>query len=426
MEHSLIKTRGFAFTRETLVDFTFIFYFSYTALVAFSSSAFSVLRLPPRAAAILNLSLMALVFACVIVTPWINLFDSILVYVLIAIIFLESWALNPALGTWYTKSSWGAVNRMLRIDRGIYAYLMIRLVRDPKRILKNLYICAWIWTLYLVLLGVGRIRAGKWQKLANDGETVNDMAYNMSYGYQCVFTATIFFARFRLERRLHYFFIGAVLTVLGVLYGSRGAVLVTGVFFMILLLHAFITQKSAKWIVCFLLLFLLTIVLFLYFDRFLILLANLLKLFGIRSRNLLAIAEGSISDTTDRHNIWGISMQMIREQFPLGYGAFGDRLGVGQRYAWGYSHNIFLEMTASFGIFGVLALCVILFACIRMLLHCRHREWFILFVVFFSSSVKLAVSDSFWFLSYFWAMLAVMVSYAEECGIFKNKLKFIP
>ena len=423
---SIGKPRRFPLTREALVDFTFIVYFSYTALVAFSGTAFSVLRLPPRSAAILNITLMGLVFACVLLTPWINLADTIILYVLIALTFAGSLMLNPALRPWLNNPTWGVINRMLRIDRGLYAYLMIRLVRDPKRILKNLYVCAWIWALYLFLQGIGRIRAGSWEKLSNDGETVKDMAYNMAYGYQCLFAATVFFARFRMEKRLPHLLVGAVLTAFGILYGSRGAVLVAGVFFMILIFRAFITEKRAKWVVLFLLILLMTVCLFLFFDKILLFLSGFLNLLGVKSRNLLALAEGSIGDTTDRQNIWGISKDMIAARFPFGYGAFGDRPGVGARYAWGYSHSILLELTVSFGIFGIAILVLLLAGSVYMILRCRHREWLILFVIFFSSSVKLAVSDSFWFLPYFWAALAVMVSWAEEEGKTITTLKFIP
>ena len=80
----------------------------------------------------------------------------------------------------------------------------------------------------------------------------------------------------------------------------------------------------------------------------------------------------------------------------------------GKVYAWGYSHNIALEMIASFGFLGIVFLLIIAVLSYKAIFRNEDETWRSIFILFFCCSVKLLVSDSFWFLPYFWARFAVI------------------
>ena len=105
--------------------------------------------------------------------------------------------------------------------------------------------------------------------------------------------------------------------------------------------------------------------------------------FGIHSDTITSLLNNSISDANGRDRLWAAVSEQIKNTFPLGKGAFGDRLAAGKIFSWGYSHNIFFEMIASFGVIGVIALLVLLVQSGRILITNEYEEWSPIFTIFF-------------------------------------------
>ena len=144
-------------------------------------------------------------------------------------------------------------------------------------------------------------------------------------------------------------------------------------------------------------------------------LTRLLKVFHISSRSLQMFLSGKLTAGNGREKIWEIAEGMLKENFLTGYGFYGDRYVIGRTWAYGYPHNIAYEMWIQFGIpLGMAILGFIGYKVIKMLFTCKDASWFLLLSLMFSCSMKLALSDSFWYYWPFWGMIAILINWKFE------------
>ena len=399
-----------------LVDYTFILYFTVQVWNVLFFRVFALFGLGSYASAVLLAFLIVLIVLAILSTNIRKWEGCIALYTLILLVFLTSYILTPELGTWYANEDWGLAYRVFRIDRGIYAYLVIKLVEDPKRIMRNLNIVAILMGAYLLAQTYQRIRRGYFIVTENDGVSQTTSSANMAYGYNCVFVALIFFAQYRKDKKKTSLIAGILFSLLSVLYGSRGCLIVLGAYFIITQYFKLREEKSAKKMIRALSFVVLIVILYIFYDVFIPLVSNITSRFGIHSDTISSLLNNSISDANGRDRIWLAVSEQIKNTFPLGKGAFGDRLAAGKIFSWGYSHNIFFEMTASFGVIGVIALLVLLVQSGRILITNEYEEWSSIFTIFFCCCMKLLVSDSFWYSSFFWGALAI-----GSCALKYNK-----
>lgn len=139
--------------------------------------------------------------------------------------------------------------------------------------------------------------------------------------------------------------------------------------------------------------------------------ADFLQSLGITSRTIRMMASGRAIDNTGRSEIWAASFSGFQENWILGNGVLGDRPYVFPFHYAAYSHNFFLEMLCSFGVFGIILSALIIIYSIRMLLYCDDKLWRGLFIIFFSISCQLFLSMSFWYVMEFWAAIAIAHNY---------------
>ncbi len=390
-----------------LVDYAFIFYFTAQVWNVLFFRVFTLLGIGSYASAVLMVFIIALIVLAILSINIRKWEGCIALYAFILLVFLISYILTPELGTWYTNENWGLAYRVFRIDRGIYAYLVIKLVEDPKRIMRNLNIVAILIGMYLLAQTYQRIRTGYFIVTANDGISQMTSADNMSYGYNCAFVTLIFFAQYRKNKKKIFLIVGILFSVLSVLYGSRGCLIVLGAYFVIIQYFKLRGKKSAKKVILALSFIMLIVILYVFYDAIIFLVSNITAHFGIHSDTITSLLNNSISDSNGRDRIWAVVSDQIKDTFPLGKGAFGDRLTAGKIFSWGYSHNIFLEMTASFGVIGVIVLLALIVQSGRILITNESEEWRELFAIFFCCCMKLLVSDSFWYSSFFWGALGI-------------------
>lgn len=392
--------------RAQFADYAFVAFFTAQILTAVFSRVLGILGMK-NPIVIVQILLIMLVVLAMISVPLDRWKTSIGLYIVISGIFLISYFITPELGSWYSNENWGLAYRVFRIDRGIYAFLFIKLVEDPKRIRKDLNLVAIIWGLYLLMQTFQRIRLGHFVAAGNDGVTQAISDDNMAYGYNCAFVALVFFADYRVGRRKAFLAAGLLFSLLSVVYGSRGSLLVLGAYFIVVQWFNFKKKTPARKALNIVLFIAIIGFIFFYYDLVILLISNIVGRFGIQSTNLTKLLDASISQLNGRDRLWAAVSAQIRETFPFGKGAFGDRLSAGLVFAWGYSHNIFLEMIASFGLIGVLVLAVLIIQSCRILIPRKSGEYTDLFAVFFCCSMKLLVSDSFWYSLYFWGALAL-------------------
>lgn len=364
-----------------------------------------------------------------------TLFYFVLFLFAIVILTILTMILNPSTKSWILSFNHGLLIKTFDPRKGIFAALIILLVSENSRMIRNLKITSILMFFYLSFQIILYYLNGSWINyyMLRD-ESLVLMPYNMSLGYEMIFVALIFFALALREKKKQYAILGLVSFFLSFYFGSRGIVipLITFVFLSLL----FGSNKSDK-------------IQILKWTLFGVCLATLLILVinnwpektsliqengshnpttisssetnkiknsndksssgGIENRNIKMLMSNSFTESNGRDKIWLIAWKAIKDKFPLGYGVYGDRPFIGPRFRWGYSHNFFLEMVVSFGIFGGLAVVALGYLVLKYLINPRYRNYRFVLILLLAMNSKLLISDSFWHYNFFWALLAYIL-----------------
>lgn len=328
------------------------------------------------------------------------------------ILFGLTYIFHPEYEYWFSRETLGALERVFRPDRAIYAYLFTRLVRDPKEMLKTLKKVGYLQLAYLLYLFTVFLINGYWEEYDYTGNLI-EFRYSLAFGYDMIFPVIVFFY-FGLKEKKKLYYVLSVIGIVSILVGgSRGPLLVFGIFIALIIAINYKHIRKGKYIFC--LLGLGIIISIVGRAQILDWFTTSMKQIGLSSRTINMMLSGSISDGSGRDKIWRASINMIKEGGLFGYGVFGDRPVISQYHFAGYSHNIFLEILVSFGILGGGALIAgILWYSIKMIFFCKDEKWQDLFIIFFSCSCQLLLSMSFWYVHFFWAAIAIAVTYHQE------------
>lgn len=349
--------------------------------------------------------------------------SCLILYLLIFWAFIFTFILHPEYEYFFMRSGYG-IERVLRPDCAIYAYLFFSLINDPDKIYETIKKYAIIDFTYLVVVQLlpAMIR-GYWVDVDYLGRQVV-REYSLSLGYSILLPTIIFLYMFIQQKNIIYLFLSFIGMGIIFLYASRGALLMIVIFVGLMAISAIVESKKISYKILKILGILLLIIIICIWGQTLLTWAvQLLQSMGIESRSLDLLVQGEFTNDSGRNTIWNAVINGIREGGLLGYGVFGDRPFVYPIHYVAYSHNIFLELIASFGILGV---GIILFLCInsfRMIFFCKDRRWRELFIIFFSVSCQLIISMSFWYVMEFWAAIAIAHRYfkIERKAIWKTK-----
>ena len=134
--------------------------------------------------------------------------------------------------------------------------------------------------------------------------------------------------------------------------------------------------------------------------------------FGINSRTLSQIVEGSFLKSYGRTNIRETLIAGITESPFIGYGLWGDRF-VTLNYGHGkasYAHNIILEIITQFGvILGIFLIIALLWLIIKKIYYNNRSYYFvILLCVIPSGLIKLFFSGSYLNEPYFFFLMGLL------------------
>lgn len=338
------------------------------------------------------------------------------VYFFVFLLFLFTALIHPEYDEWFSHSVYGIIPAFLSPRAGIWAFLIVWLVSD-----EDLYIFVKYTAFILFLFGslqfaLVSIR-GYW--IIQDVEgTLRHDRYSLEYGYDMLLPVAFFGAEWLLRSKKIYFIpyiLGAFMIFSN---GSRGAVVWTVIMFLMILPFKWkkIGSKKKVWFV--LILMVLSIVVVPICMNYHIILSRLSAIFmryGISSRTLLSLMEGSFSDGNGREQIYALAIDLIKTGGLFGHGVYGDRYTIGNYFRWGYSHNIFLEFFVSFGYIGGIAASLFLVTGIlRLYRHCNTWKRQIVFITFLITSCKLILSNSFWYTPGFWALLALIIKWGKR------------
>ncbi|MDE6789757.1 MAG: O-antigen ligase family protein [Ruminococcus sp.] len=327
-----------------------------------------------------------------------------------AVFFGFTLLLHPSYLHWYTRESFGAVDVVFRPERGaIWAFLMVEICGDAKRLWKNFQWASVGLFVYNMLLWLEAKRAGYWEYVGSDGR-VTERSYSLEFGYSMAFVLFIVFLTYMVEKKRWQLLFSILLVILILDSGSRGSLLA-------LVLFGFIFFIDAKWsrqdkLRNFLLLGGIGGLALLSVNQIVLLLVKLLKRYNISSRTLTMLVSGDAIDDNGRDKIQALALKEIKENSLFGYGAFGDRQFIGPYYNWGYSHSIVYEMWVDFGVvLGTLFLTAAILITAKIILS--EKDPFIrgCVVVVVCVAVRLAVSNTFWGDPYYWMLIALLTKW---------------
>lgn len=360
--------------------------------------------------------------------PFFILLAGVIILIIVTVIF------NPAVRPFLFRTGYG-LDRVLRPDAAIYAFLFFSLVDKPEHTLSTLRIYSYLESLYLLVIEfMPAFIRGYWEEIGPNGETLQ-LSYSLTIGYAVLFPTVVFmYFAFRENRKADFF-----MAVLGVYMiftqGNRGA-LVLSVGYMILMLisdikeikniediKAVLGKKLVKFI-----LFMCTLLVLMFAVKG----VKMLTTSGTDvsaekveedNRNLQMFKDGSFTDDNGRKAIWEASYAGIKEHHFLGGGFFADRPYVAPVHAVGHSHNLIVEFMADFGILGLVMCIILALVSIRMVFFTKERDWRELFMIMFCTSCQLLISRSFWYIFNFWATLAIVYKYYSIHGsLIVNKI----
>ncbi|WP_103981568.1 O-antigen ligase family protein [Helcococcus massiliensis] len=405
--------------------------------------------------------LVALAFYCVLYVGAIayNIKKKNHGYILFFIFFLLmltmvniSHILKPELAFWFNDRAFGFFINVFDVRTSISGFLIILLISNKDKILRNLKIVAYINLVYYLIQIFLFIYVGSWINYfigSIPSEQALVRLYNMDLGFELAFVAVIFFSLFIYEKKKLYLVISTLLMSLTMMMGSRGVIVLFIAYFFIISIFLFnkLERKDyKKLLLTFLISFSLSIgVLFSGIPTYITKISNenykleyekhrnelpeeekekdLSEILGEEgSRNKDLIKDGQFLESNGRFTIWQLGLEAFKDSPILGQGIFGDRNYVGKYYEWGYSHNIIIEALASFGLVGFIGFAYLLYLLIKLLIKIELKDSLNL-IIFLTMSTKLLISDSFWFLSYFWSLLGLIIIYTFDYKkISKNKI----
>lgn len=342
--------------------------------------------------------------------------DSIkvfLVYVFIALLILITLYVHPDYLDWYKHSQYGIDKQFLDLGGAIWAFLLISLYRDDERLLRDLKILTAIVFAAYFFKYLGAAFRGYWIV----GMSGKHRSYDLEFGFRIQF-ATAFWGAYGLLKNKRYLYLYALGLIVILLGGSRAAFI-----WALAVLAAVIPfryggmspRKKKITIVTCVLMIPVTILVITNLELILAFGAVALKKIGITSRTLTSMAKGTLSDDHARDVIYKMARNRIHSGGLFGWGFYGDRVYIGKRFYWGYSHNVFLELLVTLGYLGgSIAIFLLVRGIFRLFKKAKDSTRQVILLTFFCASLRLILSSSFWYEPSFWAMLALMLTWGKK------------
>lgn len=344
--------------------------------------------------------------------------NSLIFLVLIAALIFVNYWMHPELGTWLSDETYG-IGKVFALTGHVFAggvmgFCVLIVQKDPDRIFRWLKVSSYLLMGFLLLMLYHRLRKGYFLVQGADG--IRQTGYNMGFGYYCVFVSLFYYILWHEGKKKLYLAISAMFALMAVCFGSRGVVVSFAVFAASLFWVSMKDIKPSKKILTVVSIFLMAFGLVVFYDEFAHGIQEVLASFGIANSRTISLLTSTedLLDSNGREGLWSLGVSLIAESFPLGYGAFGERVVVGNYVRWGYLHNAILEIVIEFGILGVIVLAFMLFKSAVLINNDSNPKWNSLFIFFFANCGMLLVSNSFWYFPYFWAAIAVGALYRRS------------
>mgnify|MGYP000952176011 CR=1 FL=1 len=147
---------------------------------------------------------------------------------------------------------------------------------------------------------------------------------------------------------------------------------------------------------------------------------NILGKYGLTSRTLVKLYEGTITSSTGRDDIIKVVLDLIFKH-PFGVGVGVERIsifheiyykkGILDNLSSSYPHNFFLEIIVQFGIFiGSLIIIYVLYIIFKAMIKGNEEERDIVIIFFSIGFIHLLVSSTYLQSQYLFYLLGISVN----------------
>lgn len=404
----------------TLNDLLCIFFFAFPVLQA------TVFHIIPHGGYLMMFSIIGLIGLVIVKEPngLVRYADIMILYALLAILLGTAFWLDPARRVWLTRD-FGVKTALL--NGGIFAYPAIRLQKTPEQLFRNLKAAILIRGVYYVYMVLEPIRTGYWQYEQFGVVKRSESHMGWSYGMLMVIAVLSIMA---IHEKKKIYFVPVGLGLIGILlYGSRGSIVCYAIGAALFILFGERKRLEPKKVVIILLA--VFFVAFVFSDPGARTVEMLAQRTGIKSRfittylNMMQGDKSLDSESNGRDKIWKLVLELIRKK-PLGYGPMGHRNAIYQiGIKWGYSHNLFLDWLAEYGVVIGGGLIIALFAVIiRLFRNCLGFTERMMIIVFITLSCEMLFSTLYWIHFGIWAILALYFNHFKEKWHSRSKLEF--
>ena len=417
---SIIKLRSGAINTRQLATILLFLYFSFGWTSLICVVLFRVMGIPGGGQYLAVFITYVPFFLIVYCKRRIPVSDFWILLACIILFFVLTYLIHPEYAPYYLRSDYGVMNYVLRPDNGIFLYLLLRLIDEPKQILQAIRTSGWLMYILYARQLLEAIARGYWIDTTQTGGEIH-LAYNLSFGYRVLIFALVFlYCALEYKKLLDW--AGAILGLgMITLGGSRGPFLDIAIF--LILYIAIKLSRSRKKGLILLLILAGAVILWQLYEPLLRTVAGIMDHLHLNSRFITMMLEGNITEDTGRETIWGAAIEMIRQHPFRGYGAMGSRHVIIQYIYVAHPHNFFLEIFIDFGVIaGTVIILFLLINAVRILMRNDIGEWRFIFLIFFARSCQLLVSLTFWHVFGFWACLAIGMNI--HC-LYPNKRKRI-
>lgn len=402
------KNRGIVVSSTMMADIAFVLFFANPALRTFLSGVYD------------NFIFVAVVDLIILYTPVLLLVsqnprkyiikDFLLLYIFLLVFIGITILVHPEYEPYFGSEmgDYSLWKYILIPYRGIYAYLFVRLVNDPDRLLKDTRISGWVMFLYFFYQLILYFRRGYWYGVGWGNNYNAQLSYSVSFGYDVLPFALTFTYSALKNKKLIDIVSAIICMVLILAGGSRGPIICIGIFAGLYITKVF--QQSRKKFFYLLLVVVLTVTLLMTYEYILVGIGLIIERLGLSSRFITKLLSGEITEDSGRSRLWNMAIEMIKTN-PLGYGALGSRHVIVPYIIAGYPHNVILEILIDYGVFiGSIIIITMLIGSIKMLFDYRNDEWSGIFLIFFCTASGLLLSLTYWRIPSFWASIAIGVN----------------
>ena len=385
---------------DQLAEWAFVLYFSNAMFRALFRTVFGISR--SMNMAIMVLPLLPVLLICFKNPRKYVKWDFVFLFFGVVIFFGFTLLLHPDYKFYYNRSSFGVWDHVLKPGSGIYAYLFIRLIGEPKRIMKCMRTSGWLLMPYFIY----QVYRGEWTTVGATGYNT-ESSYSVAFGYSVLVYVLIFLYSALKEKKIAYYAAALINTGLILLGGSLGPILFIGLFAVLYVLLYTKNSRKRAFIV-----FPVTAGVFLVYTFYVPVLnglMNLLNSLGLSSRFIRMLLKGNIANDNNRYLLWSVAVQMIIAN-PFGYGAMGSRQKMYKYIFAAYPHSIILEFLIDYGVLIGGALLIFMFRnAFSILFLKKKQDWCGIFLCFFSAACCMLISLTYWARFEFWACLALGV-----------------